>query len=90
MNVSTMVAIGFVFVFMLIVRSLLPRTDALWPIEPPHPPRTLRAEDVAAIEYALGVTLPADYAAFLQCERAPHVDDTTVSDDAATIIEMTL
>jgi len=60
---------------------------------PPHVPReplkTLLAADVQRIETALGVSLPKDYAHFLQSDRSDEIDNTTVIDDADLIIELT-
>jgi hypothetical protein len=49
------------------------------------------ASDLARIESALGVTLPADYRAFLQRPRTDDdaVDETSVFADADTIIAAT-
>ena len=56
----------------------------------PAPPiNLLSASDIAAIEAALGVTLPIDYARFLQAERPEAIDETSVRDDAELIIGFT-
>lgn len=54
-----------------------------------EPIKLLSVDDVQAIERALGVTLPSDYAAFLQKDRPGHVDSTTVRDDPELIIGFT-
>lgn len=61
------------------------------PIEnyPAEPVNRLSASEVQSIEVALGVTLPADYARFLQDERPDAIDSTTVRDDAELIIGFT-
>lgn len=56
----------------------------------PAPPiNLLSAGDIASIETALGVTLPTDYASFLQTMRPEAIDETSVRDDAELIIEFT-
>ncbi|MGV3663949.1 MAG: hypothetical protein ACO1TE_27505 [Prosthecobacter sp.] len=57
---------------------------------PDEPVVSSGAEDLALIERELGVSLPPDYAAFQRNREAhPRVDNTTVMDCAAHIIETT-
>ena len=56
---------------------------------PDEPINRLSADDVRAIEEALGVSLPSDYATFLQKDRPGHIDSTTVRDDPDLIIGFT-
>jgi len=53
------------------------------------PINPLSASDIATIEAALAVTLPPDYARFLQAERPEAIDETSVRDDAELIIGFT-
>jgi len=56
---------------------------------PALPVNLLSPSDIASIATALGVTLPADYARFLQAQRPAAIDETSVRDDAELIIEFT-
>ena len=56
---------------------------------PAAPCSPLSPADVQAIELALGVALPADFASFLQAPRAGPIDNTTVVDDPELIIGFT-
>lgn len=50
----------------------------------------MNAQEIEAIESALGIALPAPYRAFLASPRDPGlIDDTTVLDDPQAIIEAT-
>ena len=74
----------------LIVGALFLRgSDDPRPIVPDEPVNRLSAADVQMIEAALGVTLPADYASFLQADRPGQIDNTTVRDDPELIIGFT-
>lgn len=70
-------------------RTLMRKDDAPQAIVPPTSINLLSASDVAAIEAALSVTLPTDYARFLQAERPEAIDETSVRDDAELIIGFT-
>jgi hypothetical protein len=59
------------------------------PEVPDEPIERLSADDVQMIETTLGVTLPADYALFLQADRPGPIDNTTVRDDPELIIGFT-
>jgi hypothetical protein len=69
---------------------MLARKDVVPAAEiPPEPILLLSVADVQAIETALGVSLPADYARFLQTERPEGIDDTSVRDYPDLIIDAT-
>jgi hypothetical protein len=74
----------------LLLWRMFARGDVAPVVEiPPEPILLLSAADVQAIEAALGVTLPADYARFLQAERPEGIDDTSVRDYPDLIIDAT-
>jgi hypothetical protein len=90
LQAALLVAVLVVPVAALIVWRTFFREDGN-PVDtvPAEPINRLSASDVQSIETALGVTLPADYARFLQEERPEAIDCTTVRDDAELIIGFT-
>jgi hypothetical protein len=74
----------------LILWRVFARKDRAPEMMIPAPPiNLLSPSDIASIETALGVTLPADYARFLQTQRPEAIDETSVRDDAELIIGFT-
>lgn len=81
--------VALLFVAALIVWRTFFREEGNALHNDPEPVNRLAASDVQSIEAVLGVTLPADYARFLQEERPDAIDCTTVRDDAELIIGFT-
>lgn len=73
----------------LILWRVFVRQDAPVPESVPEPIHPMSAADILAIETALGVTLPADYARFVQTGRPEGIDDTSVRDCPDLIIDAT-